>query len=111
MRFARRMFEVLNYIFNPEQFYKRESNCTCAVPCERVVYEPKLSYAQLSHLNVQRFVAGSNNQQREIETEVYAQQDELNVTASQDQLMVIESTNSTNSVLTTKIKWFGIDVL
>ena len=45
-----------------EQFYKTERNCTCAVPCERVVYEPKLSYAQLSHLNVERFVTGSINQ-------------------------------------------------
>ena len=47
----------------PEQFYKRETNCTCAVPCEWVVYEPKLSYAQLSDLNINRLVAGSNNQQ------------------------------------------------
>ena len=44
-----------------EQFYKRETNCTCAVPCERVVYEPKLSYAQLSHLNILRFVFESNS--------------------------------------------------
>ena len=46
-----------------EQFYKKENNCTCAVPCERVVYEPKLSYAQLSDLNINRLVAGSDNQQ------------------------------------------------
>ena len=45
-----------------DKFYKSETNCTCAVPCERVVYEPKLSYAQLSHLNVERLVAGSNDQ-------------------------------------------------
>ena len=46
--------------FIAEQFYKT-SNCTCAVPCERVVYERKLSYAQLSHLNVQSFIWGSND--------------------------------------------------
>ena len=45
-----------------DKFYKTESNCTCAVPRERVVYEPKLSYAQLSHLNVERLVAGSDDQ-------------------------------------------------
>ena len=81
------MFE---FISNPEQFYKTESNCTCAVPCERVVYKPELSYAQLSHLNIERFVAGSSNQQQEKDTEPHAQQDELDV-GSQDQLMVIES--------------------
>ena len=52
-----------------------ESNCTCAVPCERVVYEPKLSYAQLSDLNVQRLVAGPTDQQDYLTTE---SQDEMN---------------------------------
>ena len=46
-----------------DQFYKKETNCTCAVPCERVVYEPKLSYAQLSDLNINCLVAGSDNKQ------------------------------------------------
>ena len=44
----------------------RHINCTCAVPSERVVYEPRLSYAQLSHFNIKRFIAGSINQQEKL---------------------------------------------
>ena len=73
----------------PEQFYRSESNCTCAVPCERVVYEPKLSYAQLSHLNIQRFVAGSSNQQEE-----FPDQQDQDAAGSLDQLTVRGSTVS-----------------
>ena len=74
-------------IIFPEQFYKSETNCTCAVPCERVVYEPKLSYAQLSQLNIQRFVAGSNNQQEE-----FPDQKDQYAAGSLDQLTVMGST-------------------
>ena len=63
------------YFLIPEQFYKTETNCTCAVPCELVVYEPKLSYAQLSHLNVHRLVAGSESEQDQMSSESSHQQD------------------------------------
>ena len=73
------------YFLIPEQFYRTEKNCTCAVPCERVVYEPKLSYAQLSHLNVHRLVAGSESRQDQMSNESLHQQDEA-LTGSQEQL-------------------------
>ena len=64
-------FVITSVIFIPEQIYKTESNCTCTVPCERIVYEPKLSYAQLSHFNVKTFVAGSSNQQEKLEVQSF----------------------------------------
>ena len=33
-----------------------DTDCSCPVPCKRVRYEPNLSYAQLSRINVERLV-------------------------------------------------------
>ena len=77
----------------PEQFYKSETNCTCTVPCERVVYEPKLSYAQLSHLNVHRLVAGSESQQEKLSSESSHQQNGA-IAGSEEQLDKIKVNKS-----------------
>ena len=65
------------------------------MPCEWVVYEPMLSYAQLSHLNVQRFVAGSLNV---VPTECNACQGQLNLCPSEKEV-VTESCEQLNQLI------------
>ena len=43
------------------------NGCNCLVPCKRVRYEPNLSYAQLSRINVRKLIIGSNEKQQQIE--------------------------------------------
>ncbi len=50
-----------------DRISRRSRNCTCLVPCRRVRYEPSLSYAQLSHINVERFIVTSEQKRRKLE--------------------------------------------
>ena len=50
-----------------EVFSDQSRNCSCAVPCERVRYEPSLSYAQLSEINVVRLVADSDEKKTQLQ--------------------------------------------
>ena len=50
---------MLNFWSKPKLSSHPETDfadCTCPVPCKRVRYEPNLSYAQLSRINVERLV-------------------------------------------------------
>ena len=39
-----------------DRLMSEKSDCKCRVPCKRILYKSSLSYAQLSRLNVERFV-------------------------------------------------------
>ena len=46
---------------------KKTRDCNCPVPCRRVRYDPSLSYAQLSHINVERFIVTSAEKRNQLE--------------------------------------------
>ena len=50
-----------------EVFSDQSRNCSCPVPCERVRYEPSLSYAQLSEINVVRLIAASDEKKNQLQ--------------------------------------------
>ena len=50
-----------------ENVSRESTNCTCPVPCERVRYEPSLSYAQLSRINVERYVVRDEEKRKQLE--------------------------------------------
>ena len=43
--------QTILFFSSPETDF---ADCTCPVPCKRVRYEPNLSYAQLSRINLER---------------------------------------------------------
>ena len=50
-----------------ENLSQQLNECNCLVPCKRVRYEPNLSYAQLSRINVRKLIIDSEAKQRQIE--------------------------------------------
>ena len=46
---------------------QQSGECECLVPCERVRYEPNLSYAQLSQINLERLIIDSDEKAQRIE--------------------------------------------
>ncbi len=41
--------------------------CECNIPCEQIHYNPRLSYAVLSSINVERFIIRSEEERRELQ--------------------------------------------
>ena len=61
---------MLNLYSIPKLFSHPETDfadCTCPVPCKRVRYEPNLSYAQLSRINVERLVLGDEQSRKRLQ--------------------------------------------
>jgi hypothetical protein len=38
----------------PELFTREDRSCSCEIPCDRITYQPELSYAHLSKLNLNK---------------------------------------------------------
>ena len=50
----------------PDALYTGPSDCECPVPCDRTVFKPSLSYAQLSQFNIERLALADEKREAEI---------------------------------------------
>ncbi len=50
-----------------EKLSRQQVPCKCLVPCDRVRYEPSLSYAQLSDINIERLIIDSDKKRKELQ--------------------------------------------
>ena len=50
-----------------EKMSQQFSECNCLVPCIRVRYEPNLSYAQLSRINVDRLIIDTQKERDQLQ--------------------------------------------
>lgn len=90
-----------------EQMQRQESNCSCAVPCSRVSYEPALSYAQLSKFSVERLVLqdpvrrGLVEEQYKLAREDFQRVDS---TTSQADIIALETIQDETAELATQLE-------
>ena len=60
------------YIFVSDVFSTNDMGCNCSLPCMRVNYEPSLSFAQLSRLNIGRLVLQDPNEKDHVQVKFHA---------------------------------------
>ena len=62
------VYPRLNYAVDTlfaDKLGRKQRDCNCLVPCKRIRYEPNLSYAQLSRVNVDTFVTSKDSNLRD----------------------------------------------
>ena len=66
LQFCRILASSKIYLVQSRENQEKEE-CTCPVPCKRVLYEQHLSYALLSRKNIEKFVLDDDREKRLLE--------------------------------------------
>ena len=75
----------------------QKSGCNCPVPCNRIEYEPSLSYAQLSQNNIESLIITSPTKKSQLETKFHtAKENKQRVVTS----IANEDTTNYNNLIT-----------